>query len=540
MLVRRTHSDFAAVMMRPVLSRRQFLELVGAAGGSAAVYRAATAIGLLPAAARAQTIAVQPLPSGETRTVAVLGAGIGGLAAAYELRRAGYDCVVLEASRRAGGRNMTLRAGDVVDEIGNAQTCRFDSDPDLYFNAGPARIPADHRRLLGYCRALGVRLELFVNENRNAWVHHEGAFGGKPVRNRQYVTDARGFIAEIAAKSVDAFALDEPMAGGDAEKLFDLLRAFGDLDADAVYRGSARAAYESGGMLVPGIKRGVFDLAEIVAAGFWRGPLNFGEQEFQVAPMMQPVGGMDRIVDAFVAELGQAVVLGAPVRSIRLGERDVEIVYERDGETRRLVADYCLNSIPLNILAGIEHNFPRDYAAALAAVPPGRLFKIGLQASRRFWEDEDIYGGISWTSQDISQIWYPSHGIFSRKGIVLGAYTFGDDGGTKFAKLTPDERIETAIRQGERIHPAYRQHIENGVSIVWHRIDHILGCSARWNDELIERHFAMLQAPAGRHYLIGDQISLHPGWQEGALASAHEALQQLDARVAVEPAPARA
>lgn len=500
-------------------------------GGSSAVYQAATVLGLVPFAAEAARPRLERLAAANGQTIAILGAGIGGLTAAYELRRAGYRCVVLEASGRAGGRNLTLRAGDRVDELGNPQVCQFDPDPNLYMNAGPARIPANHTRLLHYCRELGVHLEVFVNDDRNAWLQDDNAFGGKAVRNRHYVTDARGFLAELMAKSVRSAAFEQPLDGVDAEKLLGFLRAFGDLDPDLVYRGSPRAGLVSGGMVVPGVERGVFDFGEILKAGFWQGPMQFPEGEDQAAPMMQPVGGMDRVVAGFMSQVGDAVTLNARVCSVMLRDTHVEIAYAHEGEMQVLEADYCLNNIPSQILAGIENNFPSDYVDALNAVERGRLFKIGLQASRRFWEDEQIYGGISWTSQDINQIWYPSHGIFSKKGILLGAYTFGEEGGTKFGRLTPAERIEKAIREGEKIHPSYRQYIETGVSVVWHRMNHILGCAPRWTDGVRKKYFSRLQNPEGRHYLIGDQTSLHPGWQEGAIASSHHALEDLNRRI---------
>ena len=91
------------------------------------MYRLGTALGLIPgfASAARPTLA----PARGRRTVLILGAGISGLVAAYELGRAGYQCTVLEASHRAGGRNLTLRHGDLVDEIGNPQICQFDDDP---------------------------------------------------------------------------------------------------------------------------------------------------------------------------------------------------------------------------------------------------------------------------------------------------------------------------------------------------------------------------------------------------------------------------
>jgi len=287
-------------------------------------------------------------------------------------------------------------------------------------------------------------------------------------------------------------------------------------------------------MVVPAVGRGQLDISEILKADFWQRGMHFGESEDQAAPMMQPVGGMDRIVAAFGRELQAIVTTGARVSAVTLRDDGVSIEYSKGGRAHEVTADYCLNNIPSHLLAGIENNFPRDYAEALAAIPRGRLFKIGLQAKRRFWEDEEIFGGISWTSQDITQIWYPAHGIFTAKGVILGAYTFGDEGGTKFGRMPHAERIELAIRQGERIHPNYRENIETGVSVAWHRMNHMLGCAARWDDDLTARYFSLLQNPVGRHYLIGDQTSFHPGWQEGAIASSHHALEHLNKRMHAE------
>ena len=512
------------------ISRRQLLNAVGAAGGAAAMHAAATALGLLPEVARAGRPALRPAGA-RPRHVVVIGAGMAGLAAAYELRRAGHRCTVLEASHRAGGRNLTLRRGDVVDELGARQVCAFDDHPDLYFNAGPARIPGSHANVLRYCREFGVPLEIFVNDNRNAWVHDDDAFGGRPIRGREYMTDARGFLAELLAKSVDPRALDARLEAGDHERLREFLRAYGDLDEALAYRGSERAGYASGGMTSPGVKKPVRGFSELLDADFWREPMHWGELADQAAPMLQPVGGMDRIVDGFMRHVGDAVELRAAAHEVRLGETGVEVAYTgARGEMRAVRADYCLNGMPAHLVPGLRHNLPARYVRALSAPGRGHLFKLAFQAKRRFWEDEDVYGGISWTSQDITQIWYPPHGIHGASGVILGAYAFDEAPGERLTRLSPAERIETALAQGEKIHPDYRQLVEQGVSVAWHRMNHMLGCSTIWTDEARRDHFATLQAPAGRHYMVGDQISYHPGWQEGAIQSAYHALQDIDRR----------
>ena len=512
------------------ISRRQLLSAVGSAGGAAAVHAAATALGLLPELAQARQPALRPAGP-RPRHVVIIGAGIAGLTAAYELRKAGHRCTVLDASHRAGGRSLTLRRGDVVDELGARQVCEFDDHPDFYFNAGPARIPGAHANLLRYCREFTIPLEIFVNENRNAWVHDDDAFGGRPIRHREYMTDARGFLAELLAKSVDPRALDARLDADDHERLREFLRVYGDLDESLAYRGSDRAGYARGGMTSPGVKKPVRAFSELLGANFWREYMHWGELADQAAPMMQPAGGMDRIVDGFMRHVGDAVELRAAVHEIRLGETGVDVAYTgARGEVRSVRADYCLNSMPAHLVVGLRHNLPARYVRALSAPQRGSLFKLAFQAERRFWEDQHIYGGISWTSQDITQIWYPPHGIHSTGGVILGAYAFDEAPGQRLTRLSPAQRIEAALAQGEKIHPDYRRHVGRGVSVAWYRMNHVLGCSTRWSDEAMRDHFPTLQAPAGRHYMVGDQISYHPGWQEGAIRSAYHAIEDIDRR----------
>ena len=107
-------------------------------------------------------------------------------------------------------------------------------------------------------------------------------------------------------------------------------------------------------------------------------------------------------------------------------------------------------------------------------------------------------------------------------------------------RLTPDERLDYAARAGEKIHPGYSDYIEAGVSVPWRRMNHMMGCGTRWTDESRERYYKLLQQPAGgRHYMIGDQISYHSSWQEGAMASAEFALLDLDQRVRAAAAVSR-
>ena len=289
--------------MDKVLSRRDFLNLVGAAGGSAAVFQVTTALGMTPVIEHSVTPQLVPL-AGKKRKVVILGAGISGLTSAYELSKAGYQCIILEASNRPGGRNFTVRHGDFIDEVGNPQQCQFDQAPHLYMNAGAARIPHTHHKILSYCKELGVELEIFENDNRNAWVQDPKFNQGKPVRSKEYLADARGFMTELMAKSIAPEDLDKPFSELDAGLLLDFLKSYGDLSKNHLYKGSTRAGLQSGGMLMPAIKKGVYDFSELLKADFWRFRMHWAEGTDQGSPLLQPVGGMDMIVKAFMKKVG--------------------------------------------------------------------------------------------------------------------------------------------------------------------------------------------------------------------------------------------
>src|SRR5579872_6473814 len=102
------------------------------------------AMGLLPAAP-AHPFRLEG--SGNAQEVLILGAGLAGMAAAYELNKLGYRCTILEARERAGGRCWSVRKGAVnVETDGGLHTAGFDEGQ--YFNAGPSRIPHHHELTL--------------------------------------------------------------------------------------------------------------------------------------------------------------------------------------------------------------------------------------------------------------------------------------------------------------------------------------------------------------------------------------------------------
>jgi monoamine oxidase len=521
------------------VSRRDLLSLIGAMAGSAAMYHAMTSLGFASESRYEGPIRLDGDPKGAS--VLVLGAGLAGMTAALELRKAGYKVQVLEYNSRAGGRNWTLRRGDSFTELGGAtQTCAFDDG--LYINPGPWRIPYHHRALLDYCRRLNVALEPFIQLNHNALLHASRAFGGTPQRIRAVKADFQGQISELLAKALKQSKLDEAVTAEDQEILLQALRSWGALDrnyrynasfASAEFRGYAKPP--GGGLSATPLPSEPVALPDLLKSRLWRYLNNFANYNMQTT-MFQPVGGMDMIGKAFVREVGDCIRFNAKVTKIQQNDHGVTVTFvdaKNPASEEQAVADWCICTIPLSILSQLPIDVSADVKNAIDAVPYTAAVKVGLQFKRRFWEeDEAIYGGISYTDLPIRQIGYPNNG-YNRagKGVLLGAYLFEGANAYEFTAIPPADRVARAVDFGALLHPQYKTEFENGIAVAWHRVPFTLGCSGDWSEDARNHHYRSLCGLDGRIVLAGEHASALPAWQEGAILSSLDAIARLHERV---------
>jgi monoamine oxidase len=159
--------------------------------------------------------------------------------------------------------------------------------------------------------------------------------------------------------------------------------------------------------------------------------------------------------------------------------------------------------------------------------------KIGLPFRRRFWEEDDrIFGGISWTDQNITQIFYPNTDYLgTRGGVLIGYYHFGPDA-AQVGQLTPPERVSFALEQGRRIHPQYPREFAGGAfSVAWQRIPYNLGGWAAWTEQGRARYYPILNQPDGPFYLAGEHLTYLGGWMAGAFESSKAVVSALHERV---------
>ncbi len=558
------------------LSRRRFLEGIGVAGGSAALYETMTALGLINLPEAWAGPVQLPAGSGTGKSVIILGAGIGGLTAAYELTRANYDCKIIELTDRAGGRNHTARRGTTLVEKTESgktlkQTCNFDEG--LYLNLGPGRLPYHHRRVLHYCQELNVGLEIYVMETMANLFQRDKAFGGKAMVRRRIANDIQGYISEMLAKAVNQNALKEDLNEEDRSRLLCLLKNFGDLGENDIchtcsqtkckncnakscqdcascdkecttcfqYTGSTRDGCEiTVSQPCEPDPQTKLALKELLSSEFWRYRF-YQSFEYEWQPtLFQPVGGMDKIVDGFVNKIGKLIQCETEVLNIETREDGVTVQIRdlKTGTRTTLKADYCVSNIPLPLLKKISNNFAKDFIAAVDLCVYDPTCKLGWQANSRFWENNQnqIYGGISYTDDPITQMWYPSYDYFTKNGTLTGVYNYDQDA-IAFGNMSLEDRITMARKGAIKFHPEFADTrlvpSDKAISIAWQNIPNEGGGWANWdpNSKSHAKAYERLLRPDRRFYVTGDQVSQLPGWQEGAMMSAQHVIEQIGGRL---------
>lgn len=348
---------------------------------------------------------------------------------------------------------------------------------------------------------------------------------------------------------------------------------------------------------LPGVHAGVvaeaLSLSSLLESEFWKKTKVYQSYDFLWQPtLFQPVGGMDRVQHAFtqqIASLGGTLHLNSPVKTVDWDESKQKFIIhiEQVGSDvcKIIEADYCFSNVAMpflkNILSprlqGEKGGFDSAFKNGLASVYKAQfeptkeqqekgydeLFlacttKVGWQADRSLWQGSGIqneyntdiaqdtlkipdtesgvvpiFGGISWTDNPITQIWYPSTAYHDELGVLTGCYNFSSNAYSMGTKDV-DERLVLAREGASVFGEAFGKGLDKGVAIAWQNMPYVKGGWAQWHVvKNSTEHFNQLIQGTGidgsdpKFFIVGDQLSSLPGWQEGAVASALNALTRL-------------
>ena len=450
------------------------------------------------------------------KRVIIVGAGMAGLVAGYELARAGHDPVILEAQNRVGGRVYTLR--------------RF--APGLYAEAGAMRIPRVHDLTLGYVEHFGLQLRPFVMGNPKGLVY----VGGRRMTAEQagLAPDELGFTVadhergrsasdlwEDATRDLKALLEADPIAGWDQiVREYDsyTLREFLEL------KGFSEGAIEMYGVM------------NFVEAGINNAVTEEFREDFGKAyeDMQEIVGGSDHLPNAFYRELSDRIRFGAEVHAMDQDTDSVTVHFKTESGRYSVTGDYAIVTLPFSVLRQVEvmTPFSREKQRAIRQLNYSASTKVLFQVSDRIWETEDgIFGGATVTDLPIRRMNYPTPDPTTRRGVLLASYTWDQDA-ARWGAMDEETRLEEALDDVAKIHPRIREVYEVGASHAWYDDRFANGAFALFEAGQQTQLQADIVRPEGRIHFAGEHCSLYHAWIQGALESG------LDAARAIHEAPA--
>jgi monoamine oxidase len=324
------------------------------------------------------TGAAQRLQPGERHRadVVVVGAGLAGLAAAWDLRRAGLDVLVVEARDRVGGRTLNHDLGDgTMIEVGGQWV-------------GPSQ-----RRILALASELGVATHPTYDTGLKIL-----QLGSKRITYSGLVP--RVSPAGLADVGRATFALDRlarrvpqeaPWRAPGAGRLDTLTFASWARRNTRTRLARMAVSLFTEGVLAcePGEVSLLHVLFYLHSAGGFR-------QLTEVAGAAQQdrfVGGSQVVSQRLAARLGGAVRLGTPVRAISYSPGWVTV--HADG--LEVAAGHAVVAVPPALAGRICYDppLPADRDQLTQAAPMGSVIKCLAVYDEPFWREDGYTGQVS-------------------------------------------------------------------------------------------------------------------------------------------------
>lgn len=426
--------------MNRKLNRRNFLK-INVAGAYASLVLPVSSLGLNGGSGDRLKLS--------HRKIAVIGAGLAGLAAAYELDALGYETIVLEAQMRSGGRVQTLRetfSDGLYAEAGAMAIADVDKltlDYVKKFNLPLQKTnPTDAARRFfvsgrWLANSQSVPYQLNAEEKRLGLAElyfHYASNGIKEIGNVESNSWSPADYKEIDKLTVAQF-LRKQGASSDAIEFLRLTEL--GLYGDGVDRSSAL------GVLL-------------------------GEAHYIKADKFYSIaGGNDLLPVAFARNLADKINYGVKVTALKQTDAGVKIIGNRNGEPLVFEAERVVCAVPLTVFGKMEFAPPLSEAKRRAAnqLKYASVSRVYLQSRTRHWQK---YHPTARTTTDNPRVVFEDHTdtqTASKRGIVE-SHTFGAEA-RQIAALPKNQRLNQSLKQLEKLFPGYAKEFEGGTSKCW-------------------------------------------------------------------------
>jgi monoamine oxidase len=473
----------------------------------------------------------------QPKKITILGAGIAGLVAAYELEKLGHQVEILEGSPRIGGRVWTHRFGSGADAP--------------YGELGAMRIHKEHQHTLHYVRELGLSDKLCkfitVFEEHKALIniqgkifriedaarsfdrHYQGIFLATQYRDR-----TRHFAAWLKT-IVDAIAPGDLRASFDRDLESHLMAELDCLDLEPYFSADGDTVnFHKFIKENPGFR----DRCSKPLAIFLSDILVETSDD-----LLQLNGGMEQLIDRLATAITATIKCDREVVALAARSDSVEVSWLENGKLQTSNCDYVLCTIPFSVLKKLElTGFDDRKLASIHNTVYCPATKTILHCAEAFWEQEGIGGGASLGGEGIQQIYYPSIESHPDRGsVLLASYTIGKDSEHLDVMSDPQRCFYVRDWIGQ-IHPAINTPgtIVDAATMAWGNYRWSNGgCTIPWGGDLadeLDRALQYLEAarPLNRLFFAGEHCSRFPAWMQGSIESALEAIYQIVSHQPIE------
>jgi monoamine oxidase len=440
--------------------------------------------------------------------VVVVGAGLAGLTAAFELDRKGWEVTVLEARDRVGGRCRTFR-----------RELRFGQVAE----AGGEFIDAGHDAVRGYAKSFGLELDDLREAEDDDLADAFYESGRLRDRERVLDEDVQGeidrFDEEIDRYTAAIDVADPARTGAGLDT-----RSVGDLLDELQLDPDARAIIEAGLRTEYGVEPDRLSLLfHVVLSAITREQSDEDTERYRIR------GGNDRLPNAFADKLRESLVLKAPVESIQSRQSRVRVVAGRE----EVDADYCVVALPLPALRAVrlDAELPRAVRDAIARVQYGDATKTVLEYESRFWADEGWSGDVL-TDLPIQATWDATPPESATGGVLMTYAAAGD--AARLGGLPPRDRVGEAADQVEQIFSDTdadpRDTFVSGATVAWGKERFSGGSYSAWAPGQYTRYWPVMRRAHGRIYFAGEHTDLYASYMEGAVRSGRRVASEIEAR----------
>jgi monoamine oxidase len=454
---------------------------------------------------------------GAAKKVIVVGAGLAGLSAAYELTQAGHDVTVFEARTRAGGRVYTLRE-------------RFSDG--LYADVGATTIPETHDITLKYAKLFDLSLDPLYPP-RSANLAYIISVGGKRLRITQGATADLPFDLTPEEKTLGRQGLRKKYLSPLYQKIGDpaapdwpleSLRKYDQVNYVDLLRSQGASPGAIALMTWAGPLTNVWgDGPDTVSAlAVLRDDLHFENAKHYVIR-----GGNDLLPRAFADRLKENILYGSPVVRIEHDAHGVRVVFYQAGTHQILPADHVICAVPFSVLRNIEISprFSEGKQKAIEQLPYLSAARVSLQSRKRFWIDEGL-NGSAYTDLPIMKIFEITASQPGQRGI-LQCYAGGPQA-RHITAMREAERLSFVLQQMEGIYPGIRSNFEGGISKCWDDDEWSRGASSWYKPGQMSDLWPHVARAEGRAHFAGDHTSPWIRWMQGALYSGNRVAREIN------------